>query len=129
MLVIIAGALTAQIGMVLAVSIQIVSVVAVICFLVYFMICWALSGIACVLEGKRPVAALRRSRELIKDYVNPVVGEYCLFIVTLLLASIPYMIVLYMLGEPADGTEAEIFIGAINNIIINSILVHCDISF
>ena len=119
---VIGSLLAAKVSAILALAIQTVSVVVVVCFVVYFMIRWALSGTVCVLEGKRPIAALKRSLALIKHYVNPVVGEYMLFIITLVAASIPYMIALAILSNTQDGVEAEMLLGAINNIIIHSIL-------
>jgi len=115
--------LVAKINVIAAFVLQIVFFVAAICLLVYFMIRWALGGAACVLENMRPVDALKRSRILIKDYVNPVVGEYFLFIMATLLAAIPYLVLVSILGNSKDGMEIEMLIGAVNNIIINSMLI------
>ncbi|MBM3243429.1 MAG: hypothetical protein FJZ12_01145 [Candidatus Omnitrophica bacterium] len=120
---IVGSALTARTSVLLSAGIQLAAVVVAISLLVYFMIRWALAGASCVLENKGPIGALKRSRELIKDYINPVVGTYLIYMVTLLLASIPYMIVLSILGDSSDGMEAEVLIGAINNIVINTILI------
>lgn len=106
-----------------AVATQFIPVAIVVCFLVYFMIRWALAGTVCVLESAGPIASLKRSLSLIKDYVTPVVGEYMLFILAALVASIPYMVWMIIFGQYNDGMEAEIVAGAVNNIIINAILM------
>lgn len=57
-----------------------VAALVIICviFFVYFCIRLSLGCISSVIEEKGPIAALRRSHYLVKNYVNPVVGEYCL---------------------------------------------------
>lgn len=110
-------------GIVPAFATQFIPVVVVVCALVYFMIRWALAGTVCVVEKMGPIASLKRSVSLIKDYVTPVVGEYALFILVTLLASIPYMAWIAIFGRYNDGMEAEIVAGAVNNIIINTILM------
>jgi len=120
---IVAYALVGGASVVSAAVAQLTPIVIVVCLLVYFMIRWALGGTVCVTENAGPIAALKRSAFLIRDYVNPVVGEYALFILTAVVVSIPYMAWLAIFGRHNDGMEAEIFAGAINNIIINVILM------
>jgi predicted transcriptional regulator with HTH domain len=119
----IVSALAVRLSAILAIAIQIISGIAAICLLVYFTIRWALGGTACIVEKLRPISALKRSMALIKDYINPVVGEGLLFIITIVLASAPYMVWLAVFGSQSDGMEAEIFVGAVNNIIVNIMLM------
>ncbi len=69
-------------------------VIAGVAVSVYFSIRWSLFGILCVTEETGPVAALKRSYALVKDYVTPVVGEYFLIMAISIFSIVPFAVVL-----------------------------------
>ncbi|MFY9402953.1 MAG: hypothetical protein WAQ07_06080 [Candidatus Omnitrophota bacterium] len=106
----------------LAFTTLIIPAIIVTSIFVYFMIRWALAGVVCIAEGLGPIKSLKRSTVLIKNYVTPVVGEYTLIMVTLLLASIPYTAWNYIFNRQYYSAEVSIVSAAVNNIIIHSIV-------
>lgn len=103
-------------------AVQIIPVIIVISSFVYFGIRWALAGVVCIAEDLGPIKSLRRSAVLIKNYVTPVVGEYALIAATILLTSIPYVVWNDIFNRHNYMTEVSMVVGAVNNIIINSIV-------
>ena len=63
---------------ILGIIVMLVSAIPCLFAIVYFAIRLSLGGVVCVAEKTGPVIALKRSHELVKKYVTPVVGAYCL---------------------------------------------------
>jgi hypothetical protein len=68
-----------RVNKILAISVCLAIAIANVGFLVYFLFRWALSMVVCVVESAGPVVSLKRSFFLVKDYIHPLVGTYCLF--------------------------------------------------
>lgn len=56
---------------------------------VYFAIRLSLSFIVSIIEKQRPISASKRSYRLTKNYVSPIVGEYCLLALLFLIFFLP----------------------------------------
>ncbi len=90
-------------------------------FLMYFMFRWSLAPISCILEGCRPIAALKRSLALVNDYVHPLAGTFCLAMLTYIVCITPLIIfgsVFELIKDPDQFNQ----IGTIYSIFINIIL-------
>ena len=86
-----------------------VSVVASISGMVYFAIRWSLYGILCVVEDAGPVNALKRSLQLIKNYVNAFVAEVCLLIAVAVIFAIPLIIARYFVNDKFTFSFIAVF--------------------
>ncbi|MFA6357455.1 MAG: hypothetical protein WCY09_02145 [Candidatus Omnitrophota bacterium] len=115
------ASLLLKVSSILAIVLQILCVVLGVCLVVYFMIRWSL-GWVCILENINPFAALKRSRVLIKGHVNPVVGEYALFIMASIVANIPYLILTLIFTSPDANQEIQILGAAINSVVVYGIV-------
>lgn len=60
---------------------------------VYFMLRLSMVTMGCVVEDLGPVQALKRSHALVKKYVTPLVGEFCLVVLMAILVFIPGTII------------------------------------
>lgn len=65
--------------------------IAGLCAEVYYAIRLSLGGLASAIENKGPISALKRSHALIKNYVNPVAGEYGLLMLVSIAAAVLLM--------------------------------------
>ena len=86
-----------------------VSVVASVSGLVYFAIRWSLYGVICVVEDAGPVNALKRSLQLIKNYVNAFVAEVCLLIAVAVIFAIPLIIARYFVNDKFTFSFIAVF--------------------
>jgi hypothetical protein len=104
-------------------------VIPAICVLVYFGIRWSLFGIVCVLESLSPVASLKRSYSLVRNYVTPLVGVYFLFGLVSVLAILP----LFFMGGLFKTQQAAYMFGTAYHFLISLFLLPLwfaiDISF
>jgi len=87
---------------------------------VYFSIRWAIFGVACVLENLSPLAALSRSHALLKDRVNPIVGEILFFFCFTLLVFIPLVI---FNGIAGHAPTANLVVSTVYQFITNLLLL------
>ncbi|MDD5408469.1 MAG: hypothetical protein PHC71_00010 [Candidatus Omnitrophica bacterium] len=111
-----------KVSKILAALICLVLVIVLILFLAYFMILWSLATTVCVLENVRAVTALKKSSSLIKNYVLPVTGTYCLIILVYIACLLPFIIIGTFLGlgnYPDMANRA----GTIYSMFINILLV------
>jgi hypothetical protein len=111
-----------KVNKILAVSICLVVATAAIGFFIYFMLRWSLATTVCVLEDARPVAALKRSLSLVTEYVHPVVGAYCLFMLIYIICLLSIIIAGVFLGVGNDANQSN-RVGVIFSILINIVLV------
>ena len=72
------------------------------CALVYFIIRLSLGGVVCILEKKRPIASLKESHALVKNYVTPVVGEYFLMILVSIFVLVPLLFLVAIMKNTAQ---------------------------
>jgi hypothetical protein len=110
-----------KVNKIIALSACIFLAILTIAFLIYFMFRWSLATVACVLEECRPMAALKRSRALVNDYIHPLAGVFCLIMLVYLVFMIPAFILGAVFDLGKDSAQAN-QIGTIYNIIINIIL-------
>ncbi len=115
-------ALLLKVNKILAISICLALIIAILVFSIYFMLRWSLASIVCVLENARPFSALKRSFVLVTDYVHPVVGIFCLTILAYIVCILPFIIIGAFLGVGNDTDQAN-KIGTIYSLVINIILV------
>lgn len=110
------AALLWEANKIMAILIPAVIITASVAVAVYFMIRWSIYGALSVIEGAGPVAALKGSYRLVKGYVNPVVGEYCLLILVSIVGSLPLMILGAIGGadNSAISRATIIYLAAIN---------------
>lgn len=111
-----------KVNKILAVSICLVVATAAIGFFIYFMLRWSLATTVCVLEDVRPVAALKRSLSLVTEYVHPVVGIYCLFMLIYIICLLSIIIAGVFLGVGNDANQSN-RVGVIFSILINIVLM------
>ncbi len=116
------SALLLKVNKILAISICLALIIAILVFSIYFMLRWSLASIVCVLENARPFAALKRSLALVTDYVHPVVGIFCLTMLTYIVCVLPFIIIGAFLGVGNDTDQAN-KVGTIYSFVINIILV------
>jgi len=106
-----------------------VLIIPAVCVLVYFGIRWSLFGIVCVLENLSPVASLKRSYALVKNYVTPLVGVYFLFGLISVLAVLP----MFLIGSLFKTQQAAYMFGTANHFLMSLFLLPLwfaiDISF
>lgn len=107
---------------ILAVLVCLALAIAAFASFVYFMLRWSFAPTVCVLENTRPITALKRSFSLVKDYIHPVVGTYCLVTLIYIACLLPIIIAG---GFLATGNNAEQFnrVYIIYSIFINIALV------
>ncbi|MFA5350191.1 MAG: hypothetical protein WC357_02535 [Candidatus Omnitrophota bacterium] len=115
-------ALLFKINKMLAVSICLVVAIAAIMPFIYFMLRWSFATTVCVLENVRPVAALKRSLSLAMDYIHPIVGTYCLFLLVYVICLILIIIAGVFLGAGSDAGHSN-WLGAVFSIFINIVLM------
>jgi hypothetical protein len=81
-----------QFNKMIAVLICFVLTIAVLVYLVYFILRWSLATTVCVLENARPITALKRSFALVAGYVHPVVGIFGLMTLIYFCCFTPFII-------------------------------------
>ena len=91
---------------VLGIVISSLAVIVGVCAGVYFAIRLSLGSIVSIIEEQGPIIFLKRSYRLIKNYVTPVVGEYCFLALLSLIFFLP-LILLGFLGFAAK--DAKLF--------------------
>jgi hypothetical protein len=111
-----------KINKILAISFCLIIAIVAIWFFVYFMIRWSLGTVVCVLENVRPFVALKRSRVLIAEYVNPVVGTYFLFML-IYIACLVFFAVVGMFFGAGGYSEKPGWISAVFSLLLNVVLV------
>jgi len=70
---------------------------AIVFVALYFLIRCSLYGVCCVVENSGPIQALKRSRELVKNHVNPVVGTFFLSMLIVIILAIPLVAISFFL--------------------------------
>ncbi|MDD3987666.1 MAG: hypothetical protein PHS12_01305 [Candidatus Omnitrophica bacterium] len=81
---------------------------------VYWIIRLSLCAVVCIMEDSFAFAALKRSYQLVKPYVNAVVGEYCLALLMVILFFIPLWVAEYVRSGAASGVAADIYLFCAN---------------
>lgn len=81
-------------------------VIGVIITLVFYTLRWSLSGLTCVFENLRPLAALKHSFALINKHTNRVVGVYGLIVLIYIVGLFPVILMglLPGLGQSARSS-------------------------
>jgi len=115
-------ALLLKVNKILAALICLTLAIVVLGVLIYFMLRWSLAATVCVLENTRPVAALKRSLALVMDYVHPVVGTFCLIVLTYIACVAPFFIIGALSGVGNNISQPNLA-GTIYSIFINILLV------
>ena len=115
-------ALLLKANKILAVLLCLALAIVILGVLIYFMLRWSLAATVCVLEGVRPIAALKRSLALVMDCVHPVVGVYCLVVLTYVACMLPFIIVGLLSGIGNNINQSNLA-GTIYSIFINILVV------
>jgi len=122
-----AASLLWKINKIIAILLTAAVAIACVSCTVYFMIRWLLYGVLCVTESAGPITALKRSHKLVKGYVNPVIGAYCLLILVYIAGSIPLSVLgatLRVLGAiGGKGNPIMSLIRVIYNTALNIVLI------
>ena len=84
---------------------------------VYLVIRLSLCAVVCIMEDIFVFAALKRSHQMVKPYVNAVVGEYCLALLMIIVSFVPLWIAESLRSGSASGVTADIYLFCVNIII------------
>ncbi|MGA2775141.1 MAG: hypothetical protein ABSE81_03655 [Candidatus Omnitrophota bacterium] len=114
-----AGRIFWQINRVLTVLLICASMVAAVSGVVYFSIRWALYGTLCVVEEAGPIKALKRSFQLVRNYVTAFVADVGL----LFLAAFVFIIPLIIIAFVVTDKMAINFISIFYNILIRLLII------
>ena len=81
---------------------------------VYLVIRLSLCAVVCIMEDIFAFAALKRSHQMVKPYVNAVVGEYCLALLMIIVSFVPLWIAESLRSGSASGVTADTYLFCVN---------------
>ncbi|MFA5276465.1 MAG: hypothetical protein WC417_06215 [Candidatus Omnitrophota bacterium] len=115
---VLAGRIFWQMNRVLTVLLIGVSVVASVSGVVYFSIRWALYGILCVVEEAGPIKALKRSFQLVRNYVTAFVADVGLLLVAAFVFIIPLILIAFIVTDKMAINVLGIFYNMLVRLLI-----------
>jgi hypothetical protein len=126
MLAVAGVAILSQVNKMLVMPVFSILIITFIAGLLFVSLHWSLGGLVCVLEDRGPIAALKRSYALVKQYINPVAGTYGLLALVHLVCFSPMIIAMGAGALPTQDAEARLSsqLGmAIYTVLISIVLV------